>query len=363
MITRTSIVIPCLNEEEFLTSTCNSLGFGLGEKDTPPDIWLILVDNDSEDRTWELMAQIRERSALGSVLTIREPVRGYVPARHAGVIAARQLADRHLMRQEELLVLQSDADTRYSEGYVAAMRAAATNRSNFFLQGTSYIPPEFAKEYPQYMALSQRADAPIQHLWRDEADDVIVGDSVSGYLLSDYFRWGGHVREFSSLGTEILAESSRLFIKAKLSGGMLVSVPHSVAHHSKRKTIADPISQFVTAGFPREKEWYAAWRQSYCGPSTLEELKRDDIDEKVRDAIFLRQAHSLILFGLLPAYVAAFVDEASASHRLSRFHQLFEFMDGLSKQETINNTAVLFERAFNIIDRHAEALRGCLSCQ
>jgi hypothetical protein len=168
------------------------------------------------------------------------------------------------------------------------------------------------------------------------------------------------VGEFNSVGDEILAESSRLFIKAKLVGGKLLSVPDAVAYHSKRKIIADPISQFVTAGFPREKRWYANWRKRYTGPSTLEELKDDRVDQGINEAVFLRQSHSLILFGLLPAYVAKLVGGTNTNRRLARFVNLFVYMDRLSKQQILNNTAALFERAFSIIDSHPTALEDCL---
>lgn len=348
------IVVPCLNEEHLLRETCTSLGFGISAAATPRDCWLILVDNGSQDRTWEVMARICEHSKKDSVITVREPQRGYVPARTKGAATAEVLAATLSIEPSELLVLQADADTYYCDGYLSAMQSAAKDQNNFFLQGSSSAPPSFARSYPRFVHLTERVDIPTEKYRVPEDADVILSDNVSGYLLSDYLRWGGHVREFNSRGEEILAESSRLYIKAKLEGAILINAVDAMAHHSRRKLLSDPIFNFITSGFPREREWYVAWKTAYHGPTTLAEIEANDVGATMDQAIFTRQAHALILFGALPRYVNTLKSKASAAE--PNFAALFALMNDLSIDQVVRNSATLFERAFDIIDRQPQVL-------
>lgn len=357
---RIAIVIPCLNEEAVLFDTCKSLGFGCESSGVPVETYLILVDNGSEDNTVSIMEDIRELSPNGSVFIVSEEERGYVPPRHRGVLKAREIAAAERVSEQRLLILQADADTRYGVGYVAAMRnAVREHMGNFLVEGVSHPLPGFDPPYQAYRALSERIDAPLQRLLVDECSDVIVGDNISGYMLQDYFSWGGHSREYNRNGDEIYAETSRLYIKAKLLGARKLKAPDAIGYHSRRKIIQNPVLHFATAGFPRELNWCEAWNRTYAGPNKLEAFASVDIESELKHEIFLRRAHSLTLFGLLPVYIAVLlgqVDQVLNSY--SGIHKLLPFVRQISKDEIMRNTASLFESAFSIIDFHPEALKA-----
>jgi glycosyltransferase involved in cell wall biosynthesis len=355
-----AIVIPCLNEELVLRETCKSLGFGCGTNGVPIETYLILVDNGSNDNTISIMKSIQERSPDGSVFMVSEEERGYVPPRHRGVLKAREIAAAERILEQCLLILQADADTQYSVGYVAAMRNAASGHiGNFLVEGVSNPLRGFDLPYQAYRALSDRIDAPLQKLLVDECHDVIIGDNISGYMLQDYFSWGGHRREYNKNGDEIYAETSRLYIKAKLLGARKLKVPDAIGYHSRRKILQNPVLHFATAGFPRELSWCAAWNRSYAGPNKLEAFGSVDIDRELQHAIFIRQAHSLILFGLLPVHIAVLLGQADqVLNSYSRVHELLRFVRHVSKEEIMGNAAFLFEHAFSIIDFHPDVLKA-----
>lgn len=350
------IVIPCLNEEHVIISTCASLGFGIGTDTPSSETFLILVDNGSDDGTSQTMEELKSRSPPGTVRTVSEPERGYVPARHRGVLEARNIARAMGIPEHDLLVLQADADTRYGSGYVREMRAAATGRRNFLLEGISDPRSGFDETYSGYRALSERVDAPLRRLFVEDAHDVIVSDNIAGYLLSDYFAWGGHRREFNRRGDEIFAETSRLFIRAKMCGARRLKVARAVGHHSRRKILQHPVLHFSTAGFPREPSWNSVWTKVFAGYDHLAVFADPALEHKLEPAIFLRQAHSLLIFGLIPEYVALLLGELGSDADVPNFKSLMPFMCGVTREELAGNTAPLFENAFSIIDSHREFL-------
>jgi glycosyltransferase involved in cell wall biosynthesis len=116
-----SIVIACLNEESRLAATCRSLGFGDGLQPAT-NATLILVDNGSTDGTRAVAKVIQSLAPAGSVVVAEEPERGHVPPRHRGNIVATELAQRRGFAQADTLLVQADADTTYSDGYLEALR-------------------------------------------------------------------------------------------------------------------------------------------------------------------------------------------------------------------------------------------------
>ncbi len=243
------IVIPCLNEERGLAATCASLGFGVGRGVSGAECQLILVDNGSQDHTYAVMEQIQAASPSGSVVLAEEPQRGYVPPRRRGVLTAQQLAREAGRREDEILVLQADADTLYGSDYRAAMVAAALESAgNVLLEGTSGPPTEFVAEHPGFVRVCNAVDASVESLFVDTADDIIVSDSVAGYMLNDYFKWGGYLREYNARGDEIYVETSRLFIRAKSAGARRRQVAEATAVPSRREILVGPVAILCDGG-------------------------------------------------------------------------------------------------------------------
>ncbi len=293
----TFVVVPCLNEEQHLAATCSSLGLGCGS--TFP-ARLVLVDNGSTDATPVVMAQIRDAARPGKVSIVHEPIRGYVPARHAGVNAVMELARQEGLLSEGILVLQADADTTYLPGYIDAMRAACSGRRGDLIEGSAVTGCQFSAQFREFDELCRRVDSAMERWLAADGAQVIVDDKVCGFLLSDYWEWGGHRREVDHLGREIHAETTRLFMHAKQAGSVRrIKVEVACAVPSRRKLWAQGPAYFASAGFPRDAEWVRSWVQD--SPTSHEFLTAPYTWTSVARAIRSRQRHQLALFALLPA--------------------------------------------------------------
>jgi glycosyltransferase involved in cell wall biosynthesis len=298
------VVLPCLNEEEALLDTCRSLGFARGGDGQDSSLYLVIVDNDSTDSTFDIAEAIRNTSMPNSVYVVREAERGYVPPRHTGVAHAGVMAQA--AGWSDVVILQADADTTYDGEYVGKIReSAAEAGENAFLVGTAEFPEEFRSGSPDYVSHSSEVDTRVlTRLGVPESDDLICTDAVCAYRLSDYLTWGGHLREYSREGDEIHAETTRLYMRSLSRGSRKVLVPGALAYPSARKTVRRPGEEFATAGFPREASWRQAWRVRYSDDIgtegiPLDELSRADLEEIIRT----RERHLIALFGVLPLHV------------------------------------------------------------
>lgn len=298
------IIIPCLNEESALEATCASLGFGRAGLDVPENTDLFLVDNGSTDRTHDVIAAIAARSPCGSVHALQESERGYVPPRVTGVLAASSLALERDLDPNDILIIQADADTVYGAGYIGYMRDAAERAgANIMLEAQVVPPANFVADHPIFEELAERADRTTERLWAPVTHDVIVDDKAAAYRLSDYIAWGGLKREYTVNGDEIHAETTRLFIRAKATGASLISVPEAIACPSRRKLFVEAALHFATAGFPREVSWRASFLKAYPELEDLQGFEGAD-EQSIRKLTSIRQAHCLVLFAVLPCYVA-----------------------------------------------------------
>lgn len=337
----TAIVMPCLNEEVLLRQTCLSLGFGRGINGSA-DPFLVLVDNGSSDRTPEIMAAVRDGSPAGAVHIVEQRDRGYVPARHAGVLAAADIAGQ--MHHSDAFVLQVDADTVYSDDYVHRMTRAFLGNADSLIEGASVVHRDFRQRYPGFHQLSESVDtAVIDHT--DEADSVIVPDAICGFSLSNYFRWGGHRREYLSNGEEIYAETTRLYIRARLMGCTKFKDSHALAFQSRRKVVANPGMHFSCAGFPRGQQWRERWQATHPGRIALDDFEAPDAAQRFSRLLTERRSHLIVLFVLLPAALGI-------SRANDRFAEdvLPCMLSANADAANCESTAPLFERAFQLID-------------
>lgn len=95
---KVSVVMPVLNEEEFLERSLRTL-----RAQTFQDYELLVVDNGSTDRSPEIAARFADR-------VIVEPQRGYDRALHRGILEAKGE-----------FIVQADADSLYPPGWLATM--------------------------------------------------------------------------------------------------------------------------------------------------------------------------------------------------------------------------------------------------
>ena len=358
---RAYIVMPCLNEQRELVATCASLGFGPGAATDKPDGTLVLVDNGSTDRTFELSRDIQQTSPPGTVELTYEPERGYVPPRRRGIDLVAQLALEEGVVAEDVLILQADADTQYQPGYVAEMRAAGeTAGPQTLLEGRAEAAPEFALEHSAYQALCEQVSASVRALCVAEADDVIVDDKICAFRLADYRVWGGHEREYDPHGEEIHAETSRLFLRAKSYNARKIIVERATAQPSRRKLYESPGLYFATSGFPHGADWVARWRRDYAGIDSFEALHQSH--SPVHEAILLRQCHDLILFGVLPLWVGHALGTLATTDALrARFAPLLRLLPPLTRDQLRHTPGIVLHTALQLIDTQLPQLKSYLA--
>lgn len=297
------VVIPCLNEEQTLAATCKSLGFGVGCV-TPENTTLILVDNGSTDFTRSVAEAIRSAATLDAVIIGEEKERGYVPPRRCGNALAIKIAHLRGFSKEQTLIVQADADTIYSIGYLESIQAnALRNGPGWVYDARMEWPPDFAIENQEFLKLCDSVDEEFSLLLNDNPNDVLVDDKACAYYASDYLLWGEHRREFTVSGDEILSETTRLYICGKSCGAWRCLCDEAVARHSARRVIAELSLSFATAGFPRENGFRSAWRAFYHGPELMSEFVSHASSPSLQLAIKARRAHLHGLFSLLPAHV------------------------------------------------------------
>ena len=354
------VVVPCFNEDDGLAATCASLGFGDGQS-PPESVRLVLVDNGSTDRTHSIMEEIREQSPLQSVTVVYEPERGFVPPRRRGIEVARALADEAAIDWDAVLIVQADADTLYGPDYVAALLSAAkTAGPNVLLEGTTDVPLAFAAAHPDYLALCARVDETVRDLCVPAVDDVIADDKVCAYHLADYFAWGEHQREYDPRGEEIHAETSRLYMRARTFGAVKVQISSAIARPSRRKIYEHPALYFITHGFPHGGPWSARWRQCHPEMTGFDALSTPGPART--EAIFLRQAHELILFGVLPTWIGGAVGQTSIPSALAeRLAPLVDSLPTLTPESLRSSPGAALWIAMNLIEKRSDDLKRFLS--
>ena len=353
-----AFVIPCLNEEGYLTLAAASLGFGERAAAAADDVLLILVDNGSTDGTIALMDAIAAASRSGAVHVVSEPERGYVPPRRRGVALAAQIADQRGIPADRLLILQADADTVYWPDYAQWMWERLEGRRGLLLEGALRRSEEFDAEHPEYRALERLIDDELERDAVEDADDVVVDDKACGYLLADYLAWGGHFREFERDGSEIHAETTRMFIRAHLCHGVeKLRVNPAQATASRRRIVEDPALHFATMGFPREAAWIARWRERHPATRSVDEFARDPDHPEVREACFYRRAHEIALFELLPSLVARTARSGPHGHAGATVEQLLSLLPDFSAEELAASPARAITAVLDMIERHSDEFR------
>lgn len=314
------IVIPCLNEERCIAETCASLGFGDGQE---PLGRLVLVDNGSSDETAKMMLEIERASPPGHVLITQEHRRGYVAARRAGMAAVMAAAQRDHVAAEDVLILQADADTIYLSGYVQTMVDAHCSGRGQLLEGSAITSSEFNREFAAFGRLCREIDNDMERWFAPEDRQVVVDDKVCAFLLAYYCAWGGHQDEVDDGGEQILAETTRLFMRAKSRGKVFRDkVESAQALPSRRRLRTQAPGYFACSGFPQHTGWMEKWGT----PGEAERFLRfphswPTLSRLVRS----RQRHQLAFFGLLPAI---YDDEANVPPELAALAKLIRDTSG-----------------------------------
>ncbi len=346
-----AVVVPCLDEAATLPQTCKSLGFSV-ETTVPNNSTLVLVDNGSTDGTFEFIKRLQKDLPAGSIIIVNEPERGYVPPRSRGNEVAAEYAASCGISEEDVLIIQADADTYYHSGYVDAMRGDGQAAGlGTLLNGCIAWPPNFCATNPVFLELCQEVDQEFDALLAGLPSDVIIDDKVCAYRLADYRAWGGHQREWDSIGEEIHAETTRLFLRGRAKNAQRRLCDAALAWHSPRRLISEPAMSFATAGFPRTPQFQTRWLQSYTGPNTLNTFSARHSRSQIALAIAARRAHLLGLFGLLPIIVARTLGEPLAKTEDSALLSAFDAIPFRDRKTLLERPGVFLNDVFFHIDK------------
>lgn len=355
------IILPVLNEQDSLISTCHSLGFGFGENVTPQDVKLFIVDNGSTDNSIQIAESIKKDSLDSSVLIALENERGYVPPRRRGATLAREFAISYGWDERNVLIIQADADTIYKENYIELMRDAADKLdNNILLQGEAQYPPQFAATYTEYTQMCEEIDSELEEFFTAESNDILVDDKLAGYRLHDYFIWGEHQREYTPEGDEIHSETARLYMKARTFGATKFVVEGAQAFPSMRKTIEEPSLHFAAAGFPRERTWNEKWRKDYHGPTTIKDFCLDQLHPEVQKAIKVRRQHLISLLGIIPIYISKALGESIDPKDNSLYSDILSILPNRTIEFLRYSPGTLITDVFNLIDSQGAEIMNSL---
>jgi len=341
------VVMPCLNEERTIADVCRSLGFDRINKNILECTSLIVVDNGSTDGSKRILLEMQEGYGHIRFYIVDEPERGYVPARHRGVLLAREIASVHGWDLKTVWILQTDADTIYKEGYVSTMlEHIQVCAPHIFLEACVGYKPSSMKNLSQYFALCQFVDSAIApHLPLLSTDEIIVDDKVCGYNLEMYFRWGGHKRAYLADGDELHAESTRLYMAAFAQGAVKSSIATALGYHSVRKIEQNPLRHFATAGFPFPSSYPL---EADLLPHLVQKFNSNDkLTEQLLPYVTQRVLNELALFVVLPLHVFRTADRelSSASTELVAFIE--QHLIKRSLLELASSPATLLTDAFN----------------
>ncbi|MGB9757322.1 MAG: glycosyltransferase family 2 protein [Candidatus Bipolaricaulaceae bacterium] len=197
---KVSVVMPVLNEEEFLEETLRTL-----RAQTFKGFELLVVDNGSTDRSPEIAARYADR-------VVREPVRGYDRALHRGICEA----------QGEFIV-QADADTLYPSDWLARMVKALEEEGVVCAYG-----PWAFRESPSFrQRLELFLNTLIQFLTHHLGFCQTTGLNM-GFRRDAYFLVGG----YPALGG-LAAADIRLGLRLRRVGKVRF-VPHMCVYTSNR---------------------------------------------------------------------------------------------------------------------------------
>ncbi len=205
---RVSVIVPARNEEANIARVVRSLAQQEGVRE------IIVVDDQSSDRTGEILSGLKSEVSLLRILRVEELPEGWVGKTHAASVGAREATGEWL--------LFTDADTEHLPGSLAELvQQAEEERADLLSISPGQETPTWWEKSVIPMVFVKLAE-----LFRFEevSNPKSPAAAANGqYLLvrrEIYQRSGGH----EAVKAEIL-EDVELARRIKLLGGKLVFLP------------------------------------------------------------------------------------------------------------------------------------------
>ena len=250
---RLSVVVPCYRRGEKVMRTVQSL---LAQSLAPETYEIVLVDNGSDDETYEVLCALAERHP-GRVRACQETRPGAGAARNLGVRRAR--ADLILFLDDDMR-----ADPRLLELHLAAHQGYRGSVLGFL--ETDWGPHQ--SRFLEFLRQSQMQN----NFPFSDGDLVSYRYFYTGNVSvrrEAFERVGGFDESFRVYGVEDIDLGYQL----EMSGETLRFVRQAVAHHDYHPTLADFIAKRRCAGrslayfllkYPHLKMHYNFGRHPWC---------------------------------------------------------------------------------------------------
>ena len=205
---RVSIIVPARNEEANIERAVRSLAAQQGVRE------ILVVDDNSEDRTWEIVEMMKADMPLLRALRIDSLPEGWLGKAYAASVGAREASGDWL--------LFTDADTEHLPGSLTAtLELAEREGADLLSLSPGQITPTWWEK-----AVIPLVYVNLARLYRfeDVSDPASAAAAANGqYLLirrGMYARVGGH----QAVRNEIL-EDVELAKRVKSAGGKLLFLP------------------------------------------------------------------------------------------------------------------------------------------
>lgn len=169
---RLYLVVPCYNEEEVLPETVRRLSDKLDRMTkkglVSPDSRMLLVDDGSKDRTWELICQFHEENPKVSGLKLSRN-KGHQNALVAGLLAAKELCDITISLdadlQDDIEVLDQFVEEYHKGAQVVYGVRSARDTDTVFKRSTAMgfygvmkkLGVDIVNNHADYRLLSKKA--------------------------------------------------------------------------------------------------------------------------------------------------------------------------------------------------------------
>lgn len=254
-----TIVIPAHNEEKTLSRTLQTLTDQKQETGQLIDknlYQIVIVDNNSTDKTSKVVSDFQKHDSSPRCLLIREPIKGVVAARIAGM---NYVLDPKNNLATEFLA-SGDADVRFHPLWVLSVFRHFKRGDADVLSYAGCYPLDFWKKVPN---LVKRYEEDVGTIFFDPPTidwfDLIgksfrftekiffdfvrpVTDSCFAIRADAYQKAGGYEREFDDeeRKQEIYGEGWRLVFKLEMMRGNIIYVNDVFFNSSPRRLLQEP---------------------------------------------------------------------------------------------------------------------------
>ena len=232
-----TIVIPVLNEERFLKSLFESLGYLNGNRILPGNYEIIVVDGGSTDRTLPILDELNEH---GDLKVIHNPL----VIQSAGVNLAVKNANPH-----SKILVRIDAHAIYEEGFISQVVSSMIES-----KAQSVVVPLITRsqnnqsvfaEAVEIAQLSKMGNGGASHRLSSTPAQWVEHGHHAGFDIDFFREIGGYDEQFA---TNEDAEYDTRVIEA---GGRIWFDPKAKAWYSPRESMKSLSIQYYKYGIGR----------------------------------------------------------------------------------------------------------------